>query len=327
MTLGDRPPNGQRNGIGSGGLGSPANRKNDGEWGTYTEFKEKVYEPVNREIWDRFKYADLSDPMLRQLVGIVCSLGNIQLTCSANQYTIKVERLHMERDVIVEVLAEAGLPIYRPELEEDGFTLVEPLPNPAYEGNRRKRPQDDEDEDVDPPPSDDEEAEGEEAMGQLDDDDEDEDEEPPFIYDLPLAEDDEMVLDRVSMAEDNPNIWYVPLTPRDCWDRLAAIRFSLESLHRERVQAERDGVFYDAGPLLKQLQMPPEERERGDVTYMYPFFYQEAFALAAITAEDLHGHLQAVNANTVQERYGGTFINPNSAMPYGMGRPEGPPAR
>ena len=261
------------------------------QWRDYTEFQATVYEPQFREINDRFRYSNLSDPDQRQLVSMLASLGHVQLRDPCNQYTLQVRALHREREAILTMLENHEMPLVRPEVDEDGNLLTE-IPNPQYQPTA---------------PLDDEDQEEEVA-----------DAEPEFLEELPMDLAAEFMMSRDEMAEDSPGVWYVPLTPGGCYDRLGEISVTLTTMEKERVKDERDGVFYDSGPLLDELALPPSERSQGDVTWMYPFFYNECFRVCAITPQDLHGHIQAVNADTVQPEHGGMYFNPKSLMPSNL---------
>ena len=342
-----------------------------GDWQDYTLFRQKVFEPVFREIHDRFKYANLEDPDRQQLVAMLADLGDMQLGAAANQFTQRVQALHSERDAIMEVLSRVGMPVARPIFDQHG-RLRDRVRNPLYEPVDVAN-EDDElpglelPEEPEPSP---EPTEPHPDIGvfedsiEPDDDDEDEDEdmeevvsedplededgeeveddqvevremreeisrtdpiyreldhngEPEYLDQPALSLDAAIDVDREEMDKEGWNgIWYVPLTSAECYDRLEDIIITLRLLFEDRARAMRGGYFYDSGPLLEELQKSPDERSQGDITYMYPFFYRQCFRICSITPEDLHGHIQAVNADQIQERHGGNFLSPKQMQDY-----------
>lgn len=340
--------------------GGPGANGQGGDWGVYTAFQQKIYEPVFREINDRFKYANLDDPDRQQLVSMLADLGDMQLQAPCNQYSTIVRALHDERDTIMMVLENAGMPVQRPAFDEDGL-LLDLVPNPNF--TPIPYTDDDLDGEEEAPPAGQRPArqliyEGAEvtvevvnAETEAEGDEEEEEEqvadrpdpeegytytdddilvdpqgEPEFLNELRMDMDDPFVLDRLEIFEQGYKaIWYVPNTPDECYERMDAIQSELRIKAEDRNKAMREGYFYDSGPLLDQLTMAPEDRDQGDLSYLYPFFYRKCFAVAAITPEDLHAHLQAINADTVLERHGGTFLNPRAMTPWGNNQNQPPP--
>ena len=230
MTLGNNN-SGPVQGFGQGMMVPPGGKSGDGNWQDYTDFRKTIFEPIVREINDRFKYVDLGNDDLRQLISQLVSLGAMQLTASCNQHTNKVRKLQKERDAIMFMLTNSGLPHYRLEFDDEG-NLLTLIPNPNF-----VHPSD-QDEDEDEALSDEEKAERIE---------------PEFLPELPMGIFEEFLGSRDEMAEDYPEIWYVPMTPSDCWDRLVEISETIRDMQRERVASERDNVFWDSAPLLDDL--------------------------------------------------------------------------
>ena len=319
--------------------GDGPNSGQDGDWGIYTNFQQRIYEPAYREINDRFKYANLEDEDRKQLVAMLADLGDMQLHAPCNQFTLRSKALHEERDAIVAVLEDVAMPVQRPEFDANG-NLVQLVPNPDYIDPKEveSMPDDDDEEPEDAEAS--VEADGgDEDADDLEDEDPDEpqyteaangqlvlldvDGNPEFLDFLPMGVDEAIDIDRTMLAEEGTKaVWYVPNTPGQCYDRMDSIDGELKTLNENRAKALRGGYFYDSGELLEELMMSPDERRQGDVSHLYPEFYRKCFREAAITAEDLHGHLQAVNADQVLERHGGNFMNPKGMSQWGN---QGPP--
>ena len=76
----------------------------------YFELKERTANPVYRQIYDAFRFADLSDERRRILVQRLAALGDQILTAPCNQYTISVMGLLKEREAIMATLDTQTLP-------------------------------------------------------------------------------------------------------------------------------------------------------------------------------------------------------------------------
>ena len=76
----------------------------------YFALRERTANPVYRQIYDAFRFADLNDADLRRLVQRLAHLGNQELTAHCNQYSISVIALLRERDAIVSTLDGHELP-------------------------------------------------------------------------------------------------------------------------------------------------------------------------------------------------------------------------
>ena len=76
----------------------------------YFALRERTANPVFRQIYDAFRFADLRDPELRRLVQRLGHLGNQELTAHCNQYSISVIGLLRERDAIISTLDTHELP-------------------------------------------------------------------------------------------------------------------------------------------------------------------------------------------------------------------------
>ena len=76
----------------------------------YFSLRDRTANPVFRQIYDAFRFADLRDNSLRILVQRLAGLGNQQLTAHANQYSISVMALLKERDAIMSTLDRHELP-------------------------------------------------------------------------------------------------------------------------------------------------------------------------------------------------------------------------
>ena len=324
------PPNGRQGGpppismLGEGG-----GKDGAGDWEDYTRHRQKVFEPVFREIHDRFKYANLDDPDRQQLVAMLADLGDMQLGAACNQFSKRVQALHGERDAIMEVLSRVGMPVARPTFDAQG-RLRERVRNPFY------APVEVANEDMegvvseDPPEIEDEDG-VEEDGGQVKvltmkkeihrtdtfSGDLDQNGESEFLDQPAMSLDAAIDIDRAAMFEEGiDGIWYVPLTPAESYDRLEDVIITLRLLFEDRARAMRGGYFYDSGPLLDELEKAPDARKQGDISWMYPSFYRQCFRICSITPEDLHGHIQAVNADQIQERHGGNFMSPKQMQEY-----------
>ena len=305
---GRQGPNGTPPSVMEAGTG----KDGSGDWQDYTQFRQKVFEPVFREIHDRFKYANLEDPDRQQLVAMLADLGDMQLGAACNQFTKRVQSLHEERDAIMEVLATVGMPSEKPAFGADGRLLdrvlnplYEPVKPLAVEGAAEGADMDGEEV----------EAGGELVVYNG---------EPEFLDYLPMSLSVAIDVDREGMAEAGvQGIWYVPLTPAECYDRLEDVAITLRLMFEDRARAMRGGYFYDSGPLLAELEKSPDLRKQGDISWMYPFFYRQCFRICAITPEDLHGHIQAVNADQIQERHGGNFMSPKQMQEWAKQQGQG----
>ena len=76
----------------------------------YFALRDRTANPVFRQIYDAFRFADLRDTNLRLLVQRLAGLGNHQLTAHCNQYSISVMALLRERDAIMSTLHTHEMP-------------------------------------------------------------------------------------------------------------------------------------------------------------------------------------------------------------------------
>ena len=86
-------------------VGGPGNN-----YEAYFALRDRTANPVFRQIYDAFRFADLRDTNLRLLVQRLAGLGNHQLTAHCNQYSISVMALLRERDAIMSTLHTHEMP-------------------------------------------------------------------------------------------------------------------------------------------------------------------------------------------------------------------------
>ena len=220
----------------------------------YFDLKDRIAHPVYRQIYDAFRYADLTDPKRRNLVERLADMGDQDLTAHCNQYTLSVISLLRERSAILSTLDKHEMP-------------------PGIEDWKR----------------------------------------PPEDLDIPWTFDFDEAASQMGDI-----IWSVPLTPRQCYERLDDILQEVNRWHQQRAEAETGGYFYDTWPLLQHFARKPEEREHEDITGLLPFFYREAYRYCATTAESMMGHIQAVNANAILQYFGGLSLRPEQLRQAGL---------
>ena len=279
----------------------------EGDWADYNRLKAQTYDPVHRTIYDSFRYADLTDPNDRQLVESLAILNDIQLFARCNQHTYRVRAEYRLVDAINLVLSSFDLPLETPDCltTPDGDDVV--WLQPVY-AEAKKQAEDDED--------------GEEDDAQVAAPQEAEE---PAEWWRPVSADTtpagwvvrswhglERPFPFTRTGSDETDIWAVPPTPLACYEAKEAANGRLEALYRQKQWEIEHGCHYDSAPLLDDLAKAPEDRLKGDVTYLYPPAGRKALMYCSTTPESHHAHVQSVNAESVQGKFGGTNLGAES---------------
>ena len=284
----------------------------DGDWADYNRLKAQTYDPVHRSIYDSFRYADLSDPNDRLLVEALAQLCDIQLFARCNQQTYRVRSEYRLIDAINLVLSSYDLHMEAPDCLTipggDGVVWLWPV----YPEAKNKGEEEEDAEDV-----------GEEEDAGVST----ETAEPEEWWRPAAASGDRPVrwmvrsweeletpfpFSRTDANKDNADIWSVPPTPLACYEAKAAANVRLEALYRQKQWEIDNGCHYDSAPLLDDLAKAPEDRLQGDVTYLYPPAGRKALMYCSTTPESHHAHIQSVNAESVQGKFGGTNLGAES---------------
>lgn len=73
-----------------------------------------------------------------------------------------------------------------------------------------------------------------------------------------------------SLARFQGTPWLVPLTLRDCYDRLNEITAQVRGLSAQIQQAQRQGTYWDCGPLIEYFRTPYDKRGEIDLMAIAP---------------------------------------------------------
>ena len=139
-------------------------------------------------------------------------------------------------------------------------------------------------------------------------------------------EDDQMFnLDPADWSEFGSAFFGLPMTRRECSERMAIIRHRMKQL-RDRIDyAKSKGVFYDVCKLIDWFATPPERRSTDSPSHTLAFFGQRLFGVLGIAAQNTQwAHIEAVTSRQIAPRFGGDFYENEktrfrNALPGGGG--------
>ncbi len=105
--------------------------------------------------------------------------------------------------------------------------------------------------------------------------------------------------------------WLVPLTLRDCYDRLNEITALVRGLSAQIQQAQRKGTYWDCGPLIEYFKTPYAKRGEIDLMAIAPPFLLKLQPYIDVSIADVwRDHAQRIIAQSYADGSAATGAGP-----------------
>ena len=121
-----------------------------------------------------------------------------------------------------------------------------------------------------------------------------------------LEEDEMFNLDPSEWSEFGTAFYGLPLTRRECSERLEYIKGRIRELHNSIEYAKSKGVYYDVTTLIDWFATPPDRRSTDSPSHALAFFGRLLFGQLGIAAQNTQwAHIEAVTSRQIAPRFGG----------------------
>ena len=123
-----------------------------------------------------------------------------------------------------------------------------------------------------------------------------------------LDEDDPLDLNPADWAGYGNSFYRLPVTIKECEERLDTIRNKMRDLEGQIDIAKAGGVYYDVCDLLDWFATPPDRRSTSSPSHVLPFFGQILFGILGLGAQNTQwAHIEAVTSRQIAPRFGGDY--------------------
>ena len=123
-----------------------------------------------------------------------------------------------------------------------------------------------------------------------------------------IDEDQAFALNPADWLEHGSAFYRLPVTLKDCSERMLAIHQRIKDLHGLIEIAKMGGVYYDVCDLIDWFATNPDRRSTNSPSHVLPHFGQVLFGILGLSAQNTQwAHVEAVTSRQIAPRFGGSF--------------------